>query len=276
MNPQEFVTRVYNVQEGVIFDDLWPTDEKYKEVLYQANLVIDEFARQSEWSWLRKGIILGMTDPVDPFTVPKFLLPDDVDRVSMEFQDGIMLYRIRPHCHCHWHHNQFDHRIVDESNYIRVPFISHGRVPERDFMTKYAKLEARVYDRYIEFTRVPIHQEVHRLAVCDCQMKIPHLHICNDKCVGINKKKPINYEQGEDYNPCRKIEKHIFNNKYEDYMIWKTAYNTSKYSPIAGGIRAELNDTAQKLLSKIRSLDNTKTRPDVVKKKWNYKIKQVW
>ncbi len=50
---------------------------------------------------------------------------------------------------------------------------------------------------------------------------------------------------------------------------------TSKYSPIAGGIRAELNDNAQKLLSKMRQIDTSKTAPDIVRSSFNYKIRQV-
>lgn len=273
MTPQEFVTRVYNVQEGVIMDDLWPTDDKYREVLYQANLVIDDFQKQEDWSWLRKGIILGPTTPIRPHKVPKYELPKDVIRVSTNFNDSIKLHKFSGYCCDPCGHEHYE---LVEDKFIEVPFTSKGRTPDRGFMEYAAPLEARTYGRYIEFTRCPIGPELGRVAVVDCQIKIPHLHICTDKCkVGKDPKRPISYEP-DDYNPCKHIEDHIFDDFYEDYMIIKTAYNTAKYSPIAGGIRPELNDQAQKLLSKIRQLDAAKTRPDIVKRKFNYKVRQVW
>ncbi len=165
---------------------------------------------------MRKGIILGSTNPINHKTVPKYKLPDDVIKVSTNFDDSLKLYKYhRYHCTPKGHH----HYELNESNFIEVPFASKGRTPKRDFMEFAAPLEARTYGRYLELTRVPYGRELNRVAVCDCQMAISHLHICNDTCKGIDPKKPISYEIGAGYNPCARIEKHIFDSLYEDYMI---------------------------------------------------------
>lgn len=273
MTPQEFVTKVYNVQEGIVLDDLWPIDDKYREVLYQANLVIDEFTKQEDWSFLRECLVLGDTMPAH--TVPQFKLPEWVDRVSTEYGDCVRLHPIT-HYHCEPHGYKHGFNFIRDK-FIKVPWASNANDPDRGFMDYAAPLMARNFGTYIEFTRRPIGRELRRVVTTDVQRQIPHLHICSDKCTeGKDPKKPINYTPGEDYNPCKYIEESIFDRRYTDYIVWKTAYQTAKYSPIAGGIRAELNDTAQKLLSKLRQLDASKTTPDVVRVKNNLRIRQVW
>ena len=41
IRPYDFVQQVYYAQEKVILD-FWPDDDKYKEVLFEANLILQE------------------------------------------------------------------------------------------------------------------------------------------------------------------------------------------------------------------------------------------
>lgn len=275
MTPQEFVTKVYNVQEGVIFDDLWPIDDKYKEVLYQANLIIDEFTSSYEWSFLREGVVLGDTVPthMNARRVMKFMLPDYVDRVSTLNGDGLRLFRGHKNCGCHHSCDCLKYHI-DESDYILIPFASKGYTPSRKFLEHSADVVARTYGNYLELSRPLYGNELRRIVVCDCQIKMPHLHICNDKCTDIKGKTP-SYDP-DDYRPCKHIEHSIFNDRIRNFMIYKTAYSTAKYSPIAGGIRNELLDIAGKELSKIKSLDADATTPDIVYRPFNFKVRSVY
>ena len=43
MKPSDFVTRVINTIEGVIIDDLYPIDDKYREVLMQSERALNTF-----------------------------------------------------------------------------------------------------------------------------------------------------------------------------------------------------------------------------------------
>ena len=45
LTPYDFVQQVYYVQEGVILD-YWPSDDKYKEIIMQGNLILEELQKE--------------------------------------------------------------------------------------------------------------------------------------------------------------------------------------------------------------------------------------
>ena len=54
----DFVQQVYYAQEKVILD-FWPDDDKFKEVLFEANLILQELQNSEDWTWLREQLVLG-------------------------------------------------------------------------------------------------------------------------------------------------------------------------------------------------------------------------
>lgn len=60
INPYDFVQQVYYLQEKVILD-FFPTDDKYKEVLMEANHVLQELQKEEDWLWLREEVPIGFT-----------------------------------------------------------------------------------------------------------------------------------------------------------------------------------------------------------------------
>lgn len=191
----------------------------------------------------------------------------------MLFDDSLKLhtaknYQDYKHC-CDKRHFQFN---INENDFIEVPYASKGFERKRQF-NEYAKdLQARVYDHYIELNRLPLSNEVGRVAVCDVQVK-PHLpHICNEHCVADEyklpngrKSKEISYEPNN-YHPCNKIEHDILSEfPQQDYFIFKTAYYNSMFSPIATAVKMDLDNTCKSLLSNLRKLDAAKTSPDYLR-----------
>ena len=56
---EEFVTQVLYVEEKVLLDGLYPSDDKFREVITEANLMLQEFQNTEDWLWLRKRWAIG-------------------------------------------------------------------------------------------------------------------------------------------------------------------------------------------------------------------------
>lgn len=101
MTPYDFVQQVFYVQEKVLLD-FWPSDDVYKEVLTEANLVLKELQNQEDWLWLRSTRNLGFASqgahPLRPGPWQhdaEIELPPDVYKMSMLYGDGLKLCRWR-------------------------------------------------------------------------------------------------------------------------------------------------------------------------------------
>ena len=109
LTPREFVQQVFYVQEKVLLD-FFPDDDVYKEVLTEANLVLQELQKEEDWLWLRETANLGFIVGRPPFEKPtkdlhwrmfqhdfSLQLPDWVYKPSELYGDCVRLcrYRIR-------------------------------------------------------------------------------------------------------------------------------------------------------------------------------------
>lgn len=256
MTPYEFVQQVFYCQEKVRLD-FRPDDDKYKEVLMEANLVLQELQKEEDWTWLRERVILGRIDNTKKGVIPEFELPDWVYKVSTLHDDCVRLYKIRPHCDCESCRDDYD---IDELDYICVPWVSTGRLNGGSLrqnlgpMTNIPRiaLGAVTLGNTVTFTRPLFHGErYHRAAVCDVQARIPLLHICDDDC-----------PRDKDGN-CTLIEDRVFTEIPDpNYVVWRTAALHAEGSPPAQGRIATMTDTAQKLLSAMRQNDASATDAD--------------
>lgn len=255
ITPYDFVQQVYYQQEKVILD-FWPTDDKYKEVLMEANMVLQELQKEEDWSWLRDRVILGHCNS-DHHHIPEFTLDESVYKPSTLHGDCVMLYR-----HHHGHLCEYD--------YIEVPFASNGILSHRERKefgwpvttnVMNNKLYAIILGNTITFNRLLTYNESHRIAVIDVQRRIKPIHICNDDCVDEDGNIP-DYEHGK---PCKLIEPVLFTEIPDpNYMVVRTAALHAEGSPTAQGRIAGLQDNAQKLLSAMRQNDASKTEPDFI------------
>lgn len=107
LTPYDFVQQVFYMQEKVLLD-FHPTDDKYKEVLMEANLVLQELQKEEDWLWLRETRNLGFvtTPPVFGHRDKdlhfgrrqhdfSYKMPDDVYKPSTLYGDCVRLCRWR-------------------------------------------------------------------------------------------------------------------------------------------------------------------------------------
>jgi len=153
ISPIEFVRQVYYAQEKVYLDFV-PTDDKYKEVLLEANFVLQELQKEEDWLWLRSQEILAAPDNEAGLTSANtrwLPVPDNFYKVSTLFNDALRLYAHKPKCtdaNClNYGHKpgetwdeevngvtvekSFDWSVCrckcfDRAPYILIPFVSMG------------------------------------------------------------------------------------------------------------------------------------------------------
>jgi len=217
MTPVEFVKQVYYAQEKVVLD-FYPTDDKYKEVLYEANLVLQELQKEEDWVWLRTEKILGTTEKDTRF----FPVPDNFYKASTLFDDAIRFYAHKPRCsdpmcrnfnyaegetrsdglpfswddckcHCFdrapfivvpwvpagWQ-NDFAQRQMSYITRPNVPDITLGATVMDNGETNLNSLVGR--SDKIVFSRPLLYPEIDRVVLLQYQRLLQPFHICTDSC----------------------------------------------------------------------------------------------
>ena len=276
MKPYDFVQQVYYAQEKVILDFV-PYDDKYREVLFEANLILQELQNVEDWTWLRDKLILGPCNHL-PGTIPEWELPEWVYKISTLNHDCIRLMKpIYLHHHAVNHPDRFipySGMYLDSKNYIEVPLASSGDNQYRKeiLVTEQGvvhwpdhQLRAIRIGNTITFNRPLTFEEQQYIATVDVQRKIPLLHICDETCTTENGE-AFDYDitESHDYeNPCSKIEENIFELIPDpNYMVMATAARHAEGSPPALARVAGLQDAAQRILSAMRSNDAVATDSD--------------
>ena len=173
----DFVQQVYYMQEKTLLD-FWPTDDKFREVLTEANLVLRELESQQDWTWLRETLVLG--DTLSAYNeIVEFTLPNDVYKLSMLNHDSIRLY------------NGIDNGDgtydIDEFSVVHVPLASAGdqRWNREQQVNQIGvnhvhdyRLRAVIHGHTIKMNRTLLPWEGHCVAVVDVQKHIVPFHVC--------------------------------------------------------------------------------------------------
>ena len=274
MKPYDFVQQVYYAQEKVILDFV-PTDDKYREVLFEANLVLQELQNVEDWTWLREKLILGPCHHL-PGAVPEWTLPDWVYKVSTCNHDCIRLMKpINIHHHAFHPGGRFipyNGLALDQRSYIDVPIASVGDNQYRKemLMTEQGavhwpdgQLRAIRVGNVITFNRRLTPMEQSLVATIDVQRRIPLLHVCDETCTTEAGDRLWNYSITEEHDyvkPCKKIERAIFTDIPDpNYMVMATAARHAEGSPPALARVAGLQDNAQRIMSAMRQNDASST-----------------
>lgn len=291
LTPQEFVRQVYYCQERVLLD-FYPYDDKFREVLYEANMAIEELQGYEDWTWLRKSKCYGLLDEVANGSdgIVQFELGEDVYKPSTLYGDGIRLYyhkplpeRVKPE---DWDEEEQGEWVpepytveeyeasIDYAHYLRIPYVSAGNSTwqdkhQRDIAlrldTEDYSLKAMIVGNTIRFNRPLTPAEKDKVIVIDVQKKLDLFHVCDDTCLGIEPTKTVDYPA----NPCAKEweqETTPICTEVPDpmYLVVKVASRHADSSPSAGGRLATLQDWAQKLLSSMRQHNAVATLPDSI------------
>lgn len=258
----DFVQQVYYAQEKTILD-FWPHDDKFKEVLFEANLILQELQNVEDWTWLRDRVVFDMWDPTHPpMQIPEYELPEWVYKTSTLNHDCLKLYWPMPP---HVTHGLI---VPDEHRYIEVPFAStgdntyrkeHGITDIGAIHIPDVRLRAIRVGDTITFNR-PLHpRERHLIPVLDVQRRIEQFHICNDSCT---------YEEINGHEVCTKEiidgkeAKHLQAIPDPNYLVMATAARHAEGSPPALARVAGLQDAAQRILSAMRQNDASATDAD--------------
>ena len=291
----DFVQQVYYAQEKVILD-FWPSDDKFKEVLFEANLLLQEMQSQEDWNWLRERLVLGDCES-HPNEIPEFRLPSWVYKNSTLHNDGIKLYRKMPHLHHHHCHHHPDFGSYNVKDFIDVPFASVGDNQKRkerlyDEIGQIHNVDRRLravrVGDVITFNRTLTPWESHRIAVMDVQRRIEQFHICDRDCHLItsvefkdhdgnwrsrdldrpvcSKDADLEFKKERDGKHLIAVHPHRHLEIIPDpnYVVMATAARHAEGSPPAQARIAGLNDTAQRILSAMRQNDASATDADYV------------
>lgn len=246
MTPYDFVQQVYYVQEKVILD-FHPDDDKYKEVIMEANLVLQELQNAEDWHWLRDRVVLGTTTASADHQPLEFDIPANVYKPATMHGDCVQLQRP-------WH------GVPMDCDAINVPLVSQGRLHTHNMRSVQGlavvqpefPLGAAIVGDKIKFNRELYPYELDRLVTMDVIRRMKPLHICNDSCTKVNGK-------------CTKIESKIFTEIPDpNYMVYRTAALHAEGSPVASGRLAGLQDVSTKILSAMRENNYVTTDPDYI------------
>jgi len=294
----DFVQQVYYMQEKTLLD-FYPTDDKFREVLVEANLVLKELEAQQDWTWLRETILVG--DTAHSYgEIVEFVLPDDVYKLSMLRHDGLRLYHGLHHittaeeAALNIYKNaqgnsaqagqpayilsngelvpQFD---IDEKEVVHVPIASAGdqRWNREQQVNQIGvnhvhdyQLRAVVHGHTIKMNRHLLPWESHFIVAADVQKHIVPFHVCNYNHTLItgNHANEACTQDAIGSGVTATPKKYLLEVPDPTYVIYATAARHSEGSPPALARVAGLQDMAQKLLSQMRQNDSDATDSDYI------------
>ena len=213
--------------------------DKFKEVVMEANFVLQEFQKEQDWNFLRERWEIGpAVNP--PFGIQEVRIPDGVYKVCSGYNDAVRLHR------------PGDPRAIAE---IKFDQARSGN--------------ARAYDMFDEFGAANVDRNLQRAFVVgqdlsfyrrwypnehglwletDVISYIPPLHICDDSC--------------EDN--CPKAYKDVLFKWLPDpyYLVVRTAAKRALADPSCTEIAQSLADEASKFLSGMRENDSSHNNMD--------------
>lgn len=255
----DLVRQVYYTQEKVVLDfKYW--DDKFREVIMEANLVLQELQKEEDWLWLRERLVLGpCRDFLGDHGIPEFALPEWVYKPSGLHDDGVRLYKPSRHGHG-----------LQEDNYLLAPWasVAEANHPQIEWYTLWGgsnmpdqHLEAVHVGGVVTFNRRLGTEERTRVAVTDVQREIDLLEV------------PPRYDEWQAASDEDKAAWDEYYTKREffseipdsNYLVFRIAALHCVGSPVAQMRMQDLTDSAQKLLSAMREANAMATRPSRVK-----------
>lgn len=215
--------------------------DKFKEVVMEANMVLQELQKDADWNWLREPWDMGRAENFKGIAPQKIKIPDHVYKVCTGYGDAVRLHGRRPY-----------------STFCReIPWTSPrlGRRPQVRMYDEWGAANtvdpqnrAFVTNDVVTFSRPWFPGEVGGHLETDVIRLIEPLHICDDNCPD---NCPIAYE-------------HVHLRDMPDpyYLVVRTAAKRAEGDPSASERVQSLTDEATKLMSAMRENDSAHTVPD--------------
>lgn len=213
--------------------------DKFKEIVMEANFVLQEFQKEQDWQFLRDRWEIGISDN-PPFGIQEFRLPHDVYKVCTGYNDAVRL------------HSPFNPHAL-----LQIPFdeARSGNHPAVDMYDEWGRLNvdknaqrAFTVGDTLTFYRRWYPYELGKLIETDVIRYIEPLHICDDNCP----------------NNCPKAYDEVLFRWLPDpyYIIVRTAARRALADPSCAEIAQSLTDEASKFLSAMRENDSAHTNMD--------------
>lgn len=259
MTLDDFVRQVYYTQEKVVLDFHY-YDDKFREVIMELNLVLQELQKEEDWLFLRERLVLGpCADFIGDHGIPEFRLPGWVYKPSGLFDDGVRLYARDRH-----------HGGLQEMNYIVAPWSTAGEInhPQTEWYNEFGgysmrdcHLEAVNFAGLVTFNRKLGPEERTRIAVTDVQREIDLVDL-PPRFDAFSAATDAQKAEWDEYYTKRQWFKEIPD---PNYLVFRTAALHCVGSPVAQMRMQDLTDSAQKLLSAMREANAMATRPTRIK-----------
>lgn len=213
--------------------------DKFKEIVMEANFVLQEFQKDQDWSFLRDRWEMGYAKNLNG-SIQEFQLPEDVYKVCTGYNDAVRL------------HIPGDPMPLQQIEFTEA---RSGNSPVIDMFNNYGQLNvdnndimAFVVGDTITFTRPWNATELGKLVETDVISYIEPLHICDSSC-------PDN---------CPKAYGEVQFKWMTDpyYFVVRTAAKRAEGDPSCTDRVQSLTDECNKLLSAIRENDSSHTTTD--------------
>ena len=204
--------------------------DKFKEIVMEANFMLQEFQKEQDWNFLRERWDIGFTRPGP---VQEFRIPDGVYKICTGYNDAVRL---------HFPHNRgIQHiEIASPRSGNKASYEMHDEFGFLNVDTN--KQKAFVVGDTLTFYRQWRNFELGCFLETDVISYIEPLHICDDDC-------PDN---------CPKAYEEVLFKWMPDpyYFVLKTAARRALADPSCTEIQQSLTDEASKFLSGIRENDS--------------------
>ena len=210
--------------------------DKFKEIVMEANLTLQEFQKEQDWNFLRERWEIGFTRPGP---IQEFHIPESVYKICSGYNDAVRL---------HWPYS-------DEV--MQIPFDSprsgnHQTIDMFDDLG-FANVDKNLQRAFIVGDTLTFYRKWHpyelgKFLETDVIKYIEPLHICDSNC--------------EDNCPKAYNEVHFKWMPDPYYFIIRTAARRAIADPSCSEVMQMLTDEASKILSAIRENDSAHTHLD--------------
>lgn len=212
--------------------------DKFKEVVMEANFVLQEFQKEQDWNFLRERWEMGVSmNPPIPGGIQEIELPEEAYKVCTGYGDAVRLHGFHRVMQI-----PFEEARTGNRRYVEM-FDEHG-----EMNVDRGGQRAFVVGDTLTFNRPWFHGEIARRLETDVIRYIEPLHICTDSC--------------PDHCPKAYEERQLRWMPDPYYIVVRTAAKRAEGDPSVSERVQSLTDEATKLLSAIRENDSAHTTAD--------------
>lgn len=236
---QQVLYAIYKVRLDVtagVEGSFHSKSDKFKEVVMEANFVLQELQKEQDWNFLRERWDMGRAMNPGPHGIQEIEIPDGVYKVCTGYGDAVRLHGPRVV------QIPFEEARTGNRRHVEM-FNDWGELNVDDGAQR-----AFVVGDTLTFNRRWFRGEVGRRLETDVISYIEPLHICDDSC--------------PDNCPKAYSDKQLTWLPDPYYIVVRTAAKRAEGDPSVTERVQSLTDEGSKLLSAMRENDSAHTVPD--------------